>query len=65
MGAVAGGGDSLAGLRRQGRLVLLLLHPQGDEFPKGGAVIAADGTKTRHYEHAKRLNAELHAFTPP
>lgn len=30
--------------------------PRGGEFPKGGAVITAEGRKTRHYEQAKRIN---------
>jgi hypothetical protein len=38
--------------------------PDGGEFPKGGGILARDGTKTRHYEHAKRLNAELRALGP-
>lgn len=38
--------------------------PQGDEFPKGGAVLAVDGKKGRHYEQAKRLNATLNAYGP-
>jgi hypothetical protein len=29
------------------------------EFPKGGAVITAEGMKTRHYEEAKRINSGL------
>ncbi len=38
--------------------------PQGGEFPKGGAIIAVDGHRTRHYEEAKRLNAELKNLGP-
>ncbi|MCF7764918.1 MAG: hypothetical protein K9N62_14710 [Verrucomicrobia bacterium] len=29
------------------------------EFPKGGAIITAEGLKTRHYDEARRINAEL------
>jgi len=34
------------------------------EFPKGGAVITAEGLKTRHYEEARRINAELKNLGP-
>src|ERR1051325_6553113 len=34
------------------------------EFPKGGAVITAEGLKTRHYDEATRINAELKAWSP-
>lgn len=33
--------------------------PRGDEFPKGGAIIARDGTRTRHWYQARRLNEQL------
>ena len=33
--------------------------PRGDEFPKGGAILTADGRRTRHYDEAKRINAGL------
>lgn len=29
------------------------------EFPKGGAIITAEGRKTRHYDEARRINAEI------
>ncbi|MFO1460088.1 MAG: hypothetical protein U1G08_11840 [Verrucomicrobiota bacterium] len=29
------------------------------EFPKGGALLTAEGRKTRHYDEARRINAEL------
>lgn len=29
---------------------------EGDGFKKGGAIITADGRKTRHYDEAKRIN---------
>ena len=38
--------------------------PGGDEFPKGGAIIGRDDRRTRHYEQARRLNAELAAMGP-
>jgi len=34
------------------------------EFPKGGAIITAEGLKTRHYDEARRINAELKHFGP-
>jgi hypothetical protein len=34
------------------------------EFPKGGAIITAEGLKTRHYEEARRINAELENWGP-
>ncbi|MEW6259842.1 MAG: hypothetical protein AB1547_08025 [Thermodesulfobacteriota bacterium] len=33
--------------------------PKGDEFPKGGGIITAEGRKTRHYEQVKRINYEI------
>lgn len=33
--------------------------PRGEEFPKGGAILRADGTRTRHYDEARRINAVL------
>jgi hypothetical protein len=38
--------------------------PSGKEFPKGGAIIRRDGTRTRHYEEARRLNARLKQLGP-
>jgi hypothetical protein len=38
--------------------------PAGDEFPKGGAIIQRDGTKTRHYEEAKRINHVIKNLGP-
>ena len=38
--------------------------PGGDEFPKGGAIIARNDKRTRHYDQAKRLNAELKNLGP-
>ena len=34
------------------------------EFPKGGAIITAEGKRTRHYEQAKRINAGLKNLGP-
>ena len=33
--------------------------PNGNEFQKGGAIIARDGRKTRHYGEAQRINSEV------
>ncbi|HRT58016.1 MAG TPA: hypothetical protein P5038_15415 [Candidatus Paceibacterota bacterium] len=38
--------------------------PAGDEFPKGGAILRRDGTRTRHYDEAMRLNAVLKNLGP-
>jgi hypothetical protein len=38
--------------------------PRGDEFPKGGAILTADGRQTRHYEEARRINAGLKNLGP-
>jgi len=34
------------------------------EFPKGGAILTAEGLQTRHYEEAHRINAELQYLGP-
>lgn len=34
------------------------------EFPKGGAILTAEGLKTRHYDEARRINAELKKWGP-
>jgi len=34
------------------------------EFPKGGAIITAEGLKTRHYDEARRINAEVKNLGP-
>ena len=34
------------------------------EFPKGGAILTAEGRRTRHYEEARRINAELRHLGP-
>lgn len=38
--------------------------PRGAEFPKGGAILTADGRRTRHYDEARRLNARLKNLGP-
>ncbi|MEN9678564.1 MAG: hypothetical protein RIS76_4460 [Verrucomicrobiota bacterium] len=34
------------------------------EFPKGGALLTAEGRRTRHYDEARRINAELLQLGP-
>jgi hypothetical protein len=34
------------------------------EFPKGGAILTAEGARTRHYDEARRINAELKNLGP-
>ena len=34
------------------------------EFPKGGALLTAEGRKTRHYDEARRINAEVRNLGP-
>ncbi len=48
----------------RGVLYFCYFTPLSDEFPKGGAIIARDGSRARHYEQAKRLNAELKSLGP-
>lgn len=43
----------------KGVLYFCYWTPRGGEFPKGGAIITAEGRKTRHYEQAKRINAGI------
>lgn len=38
--------------------------PVGVEFPRGGAIIRRDGTRTRHYEEAQRINANVKHLGP-
>ena len=38
--------------------------PAGAEFPKGGAIIRRDGTRTRHFEEAQQINARLKHLGP-
>ncbi|MDX9976180.1 MAG: beta-galactosidase [FCB group bacterium] len=48
----------------KGVLYFCYWTPQGGEFPKGGAILRTDGTRTRHYEQAKRLNGALKSYGP-
>jgi hypothetical protein len=48
----------------KGMLYFCYYTPDGGEFPKGGAIIARDGRRTRHYDQARRLNAELASLGP-
>lgn len=34
------------------------------EFPKGGALLTAEGRRTRHYDEARRINAEVKHWGP-
>lgn len=43
----------------RGVLYFCYWTPRGHEFPKGGAIITAEGRKTRHYEQAQRINHDL------
>lgn len=48
----------------KGLLYFCYWTPRGGEFPKGGAIITAEGRKTRHYDQARRLNAAVTAMGP-
>jgi len=48
----------------KGVLYFCYWTPRGGEFPKGGAIITAEGRRTRHYDQARRINAELKAMGP-
>ncbi|MCC6487118.1 MAG: beta-galactosidase [Candidatus Hydrogenedentes bacterium] len=48
----------------KGVLYFCYWTPQGGEFPKGGAIITAEGRPTRHYEQAKRINREIKNLGP-
>lgn len=48
----------------KGVLYFCYWTPRGGEFPKGGAIITAEGNRTRHYEQAKRVNAGLKNLGP-
>lgn len=48
----------------KGVLYFCYYTPAGAEFPKGGAIIARDDRRTRHYEEAKRINAALKNLGP-
>ena len=43
----------------KGVLYFCYWTPRGGEFPKGGAIITAEGRKTRHYDQAKRINRRV------
>ena len=48
----------------KGVLYFCYFTPLSPEFPKGGAIIGRDGKPTRHYDEAKRINAELKNLGP-
>lgn len=48
----------------KGILYFCYWTPRGGEFPKGGAIITAEGRKTRHYDQARRINAAVKALGP-
>lgn len=48
----------------KGVLYFCYWTPPGEWFLKGGAIITAEGRKTRHYEQAKRINANLKNLGP-
>jgi len=43
----------------KGVLYFCYWTPRGGEFPKGGAIITAEGAKTRHYGQAQRINGAV------
>lgn len=48
----------------KGVLYFCYYTPVSHEFPKGGAIIARDGTKTRHWYQARRINEQLKNMGP-
>jgi len=48
----------------KGVLYFCYWTPRDDEFPKGGAIITAEGRRTRHYEQAKRINGSIKNLGP-
>ena len=48
----------------KGVLYFCYWTPGGNEFPKGGAIITAEGRKTRHYNQAQRINHRLKTLGP-
>jgi len=48
----------------KGVLYFCYYTPRGREFPKGGAIIGRDDRPTRHYDQARRINAELKNLGP-
>jgi hypothetical protein len=48
----------------KGVLYFCYWTPRGGEFPKGGAIITAEGRRTRHYDQARRINAAVKNLGP-
>ncbi|MCC7494835.1 MAG: hypothetical protein IT204_20940 [Fimbriimonadaceae bacterium] len=48
----------------KGVLYFCYWTPRGDEFPKGGAILTAEGRRTRHYGQAQRINGGLKQWGP-
>ncbi len=48
----------------KGVLYFCYWTPGGREFPKGGAIITAEGRRTRHYEEAQRINGTIKQLGP-
>jgi len=48
----------------KGVLYFCYWTPRGGEFPNGGAIITAEGQRTRHYDQAKRINAAIKNLGP-
>ena len=48
----------------KGVLYFCYYTPDGDEFPKGGAIITRDDRKTRHYYEAQRINRAVKNLGP-
>ncbi len=48
----------------KGVLYFCYWTPSGAEFPRGGALVNADGIPTRHYHQARRINAHLKHLGP-
>lgn len=48
----------------KGVLYFCYWTPSGGEFPKGGAIITAEGRRTRHYDQARRINAAIKNLGP-
>ncbi len=48
----------------RGVLYFCYWTPKGREFPKGGAIVTAEGRLTRHYDQATRINAAVKALGP-
>ncbi len=48
----------------RGVLYFCYCTPVSYEFPKGGAIIARDGHRTRHWEQARQLNAGIKNLGP-